>query len=152
MGFRRLLPYLITAFLLPAIFYSKPGRALEGDTWLGINGLSYHFKRTVDYNEQNNGLGFEHYVTDKWRVMAGHYENSYYRPSTYLGVTYSPWYWGKPETGFVSIGGAAWLVTGYEEGPVPIPFGVITAEYKRVGLNFGISPAVLMLQFKLKLD
>jgi hypothetical protein len=152
MTFRRLLPYLLTIVALCAAFFPKPGRAAEGDTWLGINGLSYHFKREVDYNEVNNGLGIEHHITDKWRLHAGKYENSYYRESIYLGAAYMPWQFGDPNVLRAEVGGALWAVTGYEEGPVVVPFGVISLEHKRIGANIGVSPAVIMFQLRFKLN
>jgi len=149
---RRALPYLLVAVMLGFAFYPRPGRSAEGDTWLGVNGLSYHFARDRGYNERNSGLGFEHHITDNWAVAGGSYKNSYFRRSNYMGAVYTPWHYGTPDGLKASIGGALWFVSGYEENPVPIPFGVVALEHKRVGMNIGVSPVVVMFQLKFKLN
>lgn len=54
---RRLLPLLLFAIALPS-----PAHADDPRWGLSVWGLSYHVDRSVDYNEDNWGLGIRYYL------------------------------------------------------------------------------------------
>lgn len=72
--------YLLT--LLP--FLSAPVMA-EGFS-LDIHGLSYHFDRTRERNETNEGLGLTYTRKDSTFFSIGQYQNSHWMASRYISA------------------------------------------------------------------
>lgn len=58
-----------------------PARA--GDAWVTGTIASYHFDRSVGYNEFNPGLGAQYRFDGHWRAGLGFYKNSFSRTSWY---------------------------------------------------------------------
>ena len=123
------------ALLALAAAYSNKAQA--ADAWLTATIASYHTRRTVDHNERNWGLGFEYSLSDRWRVSAGDYRNSYYRNTTYAGIMWLPVHEGALRAG-VMVGGA----TGYSRTVATIIVPTIAFEGKTFGANIGIMPAL----------
>jgi hypothetical protein len=110
------------------------------ETFLTASVASYHFKR-ADYCEVNPGIGFEH-GSDKWRFVAGTYQNSLCNPSNYIGVSYSPL-----KLGNWRIGTALLAITGYEEEKkkrgervVIAPLPLLSYEGQTFGFNLVVIP------------
>lgn len=112
---------------------------------------SYHIDRDTKHNESNWGLGFECQVMEKGSLVGGVYENSYWRQSKYLGVTYLPY-----KLGPAKIGAMFGAVTGYDRTVTPVIIPTIAFEGTRYGMNIGIIPsiddglAMIGLQLKMK--
>jgi hypothetical protein len=137
----------LALFCILALYYSDS----RADTWLDVTLTSYHFKREPKHNEHNLGLGFEHDIAERWRVIGGAYKNSLYRTSVYAGVSYSYWIEGPWR---LSIAGGG--ITGYEKGVMPIVVPALSYEGDRWGANlfvappFKDSPGVAGLQVKVR--
>jgi len=128
---------------------SRPACA---DTWLVATVASYHSNRDIEHNERNWGLGIEHDLSDTWRLTAGHYRNSYWRDSSYVGALWMPLVYGR-----VRVGVLLGAVTGYDRlvGPfAPTVLPTLMYEGKQWGANLGVMPSpergvgVLGLQIK----
>jgi hypothetical protein len=133
---------LIIAFVAAVLAFSRSARAT--DDWLVVVVGSRH--RQQGYNEHNWGLGIEHGVNDRWRVIGGTYRNSFYRQTLYAGAVYMPL-----RSGDWRIGGTAMLATGYDRRFPVFVFPVVSYEQKEWGINFGpILPMVVGVQLKFR--
>lgn len=116
----------------------------RADDWLTVTVGSRHHKR--GYNEHNWGLGMEHGLTDRWRLVAGTYRNSYWRQTVYAGAAYEFASYGKWHFGTTTM-----IVTGYGPRAEPVIFPAIAYEDKHWGVNFGpVLPAVIAVQLKFR--
>ena len=123
--------------------------AVRADEWATATCCSHHFQRK-HYNERNWGIGFEGVLNENWRILAGLYDNSLYRPSIYGGAAYTPWRYGGWRFGAV-MG----LFTGYTDDYPAVPMAAPTAmwEGESVGVNLIVVPVpkgVIGLQFKVR--
>jgi hypothetical protein len=101
-----------------------------------VFGVSYHSNRSIDWNEQNYGLGlgiaYHQGVHVDLTVTAGEYEDSYHEPARFflIGARHI---FGEREGAHVTIGGAG----GYYYGSRMPGIGfmpVVTAGYDRFDL------------------
>jgi hypothetical protein len=137
-----------------------PVSSEEGQIWLTSGFFSHHMNRKKDFNETNTGLGVEYTLSRSTAVAIGHYENSVYKPSTYLHFVYTPL-----ELGPLQLGGAVGLLNGYpalREGrfaPVVLPIGRVNFKVfnQDVGVNFTYIPTIgsridgaVAIQFRLR--
>lgn len=113
------------------------GKARAADTWISATVASYHFDRTVDHNEHNWGLGFEHGLSGNWRVVGGYYRNSYAKRTVYAGFLWLPLHDGNLHAGLTLAG-----ATGYTNPVDPIVLPTIAWEGKTLGANLGVMPAL----------
>jgi hypothetical protein len=110
------------------------------ETSLQIHGLSYHFKRDIDYNERNAGAGIRYAFDRSLSVQAGAFNNSHERTSAYALVDWTP-----VQAGAFSAGAFAGIATGYEWRPLvgivtPITGAVVRADVGRFNLTLRITP------------
>jgi hypothetical protein len=125
--------------------------------WLNPGFYSYHFKKDVNLNNYNLGLGGEYRYSTTTSVEAGEFHNSDWKRSYYVG-----WNWQPLELGSVRLGGAAGLINGYPKAfhgswfPAVLPQA--SFEHKNMGANIIFTPgykdrlyAALSFQFKMKL-
>lgn len=115
--------------------------AAHAQTWLTASLGSYHFARK-DYCEVNPGVGFEHAIAADLRFIAGSYQNSYCRASSYLGASYVPL-----RLGAWRAGAALLAVTGYEvdrktkkDKLIIVPLPTLAYEGARLGVNLVMLP------------
>lgn len=131
----------IFAFMMSC---STPAEAQSSD-WLSINWTSYHFDRKKGYNEENLGVLWEHKYNEEFRTGIGYIDkNSFGRHSTLVYGAWTPGdFWGS------RWGGVFGFSTGYKEDTVVPLVGIYgTKEWKDVGINVQINPAVFLLQIK----
>lgn len=63
--------------MLAIVAWPSAARAGEGQWGIAFWGLSYHVDRSVDYNEDNWGIGVRYYLSrDRWFVEADALRNS----------------------------------------------------------------------------
>jgi len=109
------------------------GRAQD---YIVVSGLVRHLDGSEHCNNLvTPGLGYEHPITDKWRLSVGGYNNSGCKPSYYAAGAYLPLHMGDWKLGV--LGGA---VSGYS-API-LPVGALIAAYEPglVGLNLILIP------------
>jgi hypothetical protein len=131
--------FALFLLLLPTI-------ALGNDTWAVVSGRSYHFERDGQL-EWNIGVGIEREVNERWRWLAGGYNNSSGDASFYAAVAYLPWrFWGA-RAGAI-LGG----VTGYtNHDPSALGGLALSLDGKTQGVNVLFVPAaggLLFIQWK----
>jgi len=115
-------------------------RALK-NSWLSINGISYHFDRKNPHNERNWGLGLDIPLSDHSSLLIGRYKNSDWRQSNYAWFVNTPWSLGK-----VQLGWMAGLATGYRDNPLsPMLVGGLAATIRndKIGVNVICLPPAL---------
>lgn len=78
--------------------------------WLTTGFRSYHFQRSADYNEINNGIGVEWRFNAEQAVVAGTYDNSMRRNSRYLHYVWTPVHIDP-----LHLGAAAGIINGYPD-------------------------------------
>lgn len=130
--------------------------AYQNEVWVNVGGFSRHFHRDRGYNENNIGLGVELRTSPELSFMAGAYDNSVRKTTTYAAVNWQPW-----NVGPFKVGGTLGLMNGY---PSLAKGGVFFAampmaswEGKRYGVNVGIIPSIgkvdgaVIVQFKVRL-
>lgn len=117
------------------------------DLWASTVVRSYHLDRNAGYNEHNYGLQLELGLTPEWRIVAGEYENSFFRHSNFVGFAWLPLDLAAHTRG----GLTAIVVTGYVHGQ-PVLVGAPTVVYERDhwGINFLSLGIVSAVQFKVK--
>lgn len=116
--------------------------------WLVVTFASRHANHSRGYNEHNYGLGYEQEYTESVRFLGGFYRNSYRRESLYVGLNYSPY---RVQREWF-LGATVFIVTGYENRPVPVVFPSVMYETEKFGINIGpILPTVVGFQFKIPL-
>lgn len=109
------------------------GRAQD---YIVASGLVRHLDGSRHCNNLvTPGVGYEHPITDKWRLSVGEYSNSNCRESWYAAGAYLPLHLGNWKLG--ALGGA---VSGYS-API-LPVGALIAAYEPglVGFNLILIP------------
>ncbi|MGR3218618.1 MAG: hypothetical protein ACUZ8H_02220 [Candidatus Anammoxibacter sp.] len=101
----------------------------KSETVIQLHTVSYHIDRTVNYNEENYGIGVRLYKMGNFYHYKniGFYKNSEYKTSKYIGIG---WQW---KVGEFNLGINAGIITGYSLGEY-LPYIVPTINYKRVTL------------------
>jgi hypothetical protein len=135
-----------------------PAIPLEGfkpEVWINVGGFSRHFSRHSGYNESNLGLGAEYRTSAELSYMAGAYDNSVRKTTSYLAVNWQPWSLGP-----IKLGGTLGVMNGYPSlakgGAFFAALPMATWEGKRYGINVGIIPSMgkidgaVIVQFKLR--
>lgn len=125
----------------------------RAETWLVGSGVSYHFRDSDNHNQRNWGIGFEHDLAYRVRLVAGEYENSLYRTSLYSGIAWTPW---RASDFYFGITGG--IVTGYDTKYAAVPLIVPTVNWERNFLGANLfaaphvkdAPGVIGLQVKFK--
>ena len=128
---------IVWPFILAMLVLAAP--PVRADVWVVASVTSFHAS-AEHFNAENFGLGAE-YTRGAWSAMAGAYENSVYRPSTYGLAGYAPFVLGP-----FRFGGVAGVVTGYpglnNGGVGPAAGGLVRLEFERFGANAVIIPKV----------
>lgn len=147
---------------LPAFAQSAPAPAdspqwqdRSGEVWLNVGGFSRHFARNKGYNENNLGLGAEYRTSPEVSYMAGAYDNSMRKTTTYAAVNWQPW-----SVGPIKLGATLGVMDGYPSmargGTFFAALPMATWEGERFGINVGIIPSVgkidgaVIVQFKVR--
>jgi len=135
---------------------TEPGllSKIAANTWLQINGASYHFDRDRGFNERNYGLGLMYRISEDKAVAVGEYKNSINKTSHYAYLDYEPLKMGPVRAGVL-----AGTVDGYyfrNGGFIPMLAPTASIEGKHFGLSaFYIPPmknisSVVALQARVK--
>lgn len=120
--------------------------ASDGKWWLVATLASKHVNVNdalveEEFNERNPGIGVEYHHSRDVILMAGEYKNSVSRTSWYAVAGYTPIH-----IGFVSIGAAGGLISGYpaynDGNPAPAAVGLVRAEGERIGANLILIPPI----------
>lgn len=115
-----------------------PCAAQAGDVWLNFGGISWHPNSTIEFRENNPGIGIESRLEGGHAIAIGRYINSIGQSSNY--ALYSRRIVGTDAVSGGLLGG---LVTGYRAnggGPIPALAPYISAEAGRVGMSLVIIP------------
>ena len=166
------IPLILAALIL------SPAAALAGKSHAIVNGRSYHFNASYDWNENNYGFGLEHEFEQKsaWKkvVMANGFRDSTDNMSWMAGAgLHHRLYETEKLDGFYVYAGInAFLMTREDMGGDPFP-GVlpsISIGTRTVGMNLTYLPrqaveeatnsrsidptlsGILFLQFKVNLE
>ncbi len=128
-------PALLSAVFLLGLLVGigLSGRAQD---YIVASGLVRHLDGSRHCNNLvTPGVGYEHPITDKWRLSVGEYSNSNCRESWYAAGAYLPLHLGNWKLG--ALGGA---VSGYS-API-LPVGALIAAYEPglVGFNLILIP------------
>lgn len=125
------------------------------EVWINVGGFSRHFARHNGYNENNLGLGAEYRTSAELSYMAGAYDNSVRKTTSYLAVNWQPWSLGP-----IKLGGTLGVMNGYPSlakgGTFFAALPMATWEGRRYGVNVGIIPSMgkvdgaVIVQFKLR--
>jgi hypothetical protein len=137
--------------------FSRIDAAPMSQFWLDSGFATYHLDRSRDLNGRNGGLGAEYRFRGDLALTAGRFYNSDREYSNYAGAIWQPFAIGP-----VRLGAVAGVFNGYPRmrngGWFPALIPVVTLEYQRVGVNFGIIPTYkdrlyggLSVQLKFKL-
>lgn len=126
------------------------------ELWINPGFYSYHFDRSRNLNDSNPGFGAEYRFSTVASATAGRFYNSDRRYSNYAGVYYQPIALGPLRLGAV-VGGFNGYPNMRNGGWFLAAIPVISVEYQRVGVNFGIIPkykdrlyGALSIQLRLK--
>ena len=128
--------------------------------WLNAGSYSRHFDRNKNFREDNVGLGAEVWLADDHALLAGTFINSERVRSHYAAYQWRPLHWhaaGIKLSAGITLGAfdgyPRYLSGGWFLAALP----VLTAEYKRVGVNLYIVPTIrdrldgaVSVQFKLR--
>ncbi len=128
--------------------------------WLNAGSYSRHFDRNKNFREDNVGLGAEVWLADDHALLAGTFINSDRVRSHYAAYQWRPLHW-HPAGIKLSAGITLGAFDGYPRylsgGWFLAALPVLTAEYKRVGVNLYIVPTIrdrldgaVSVQFKLR--
>ncbi len=124
---------MIVLILGTFVCYLRTANAAD---WAVVTVHSHHFDDgKKNYEQSNWGWGWEHEFSENWRSAVGAYRNSNRITSTYLTAVYSPL-----KFGYVKLGVAFGMVTGYSVEPQLAAIPVAMIEYQRVGLNVTYVP------------
>jgi hypothetical protein len=119
--------------------FSRIDPAPMSQFWLDSGFATYHFDRSRDLNGRNVGLGAEYRFRGDLTLTAGRFYNSDREYSNYAGAIWQPL-----SIGPVRLGAVGGVFNGYPHmrngGWFPALIPVLTLEYRRVGVNFGIVP------------
>jgi hypothetical protein len=147
---------------LRAVPPSQAEDAAIGTLWVTSGFVSKH-SSSRDYNENNQGVGFEYTFNPNWQLAAGVYDNSLRQTSRYAQAVRSSdatlWRSGDWKA---RLGVAVGLVDGYPDmrhgGVFPTLLPVASLEWNRVGVNLTYIPSIagnvsgaVALQLKLQL-
>ena len=110
-------------------------------TWVTVGGVSRHFDRAKNFNEQNFGLGVERDITPDIRLIGGFYKNSVRRQTFYGGLAYTPTSIAGARAGVI-VGAANGYPNRNGGGVFPIVSPVLMIEAGRVGANVLIIPSI----------
>lgn len=122
-----------------------------GSFWVTSGFFSKHtsdqFAPKGGYNETNTGIGIEYGIDRNWTLAVGTYKNSVYKRSTYIQGVWTPdattYNFGELS---LKAGLAVGVVNGYPDqmqgGFFPAVLPVLSAEYKRVGVNLTYIPSL----------
>lgn len=117
-------------------FWTVP--AVAGDDWWTLSARSIHLHREAQ-NNANLGLAREWRIDEKWRGIAGFYDNSSNNLSMYAGGVRSLTTVREAKVGLL-VGG----VTGYARSqwePIPLVGLVLSVERPTYGINVIVIPA-----------
>ena len=140
----------------PAFAQTTAPDASGHELWINVGGFSRHFARHNGYNENNLGLGVEYRTSAELSFMAGAYDNSVRKTTSYAAVNWQPWSLGP-----IKLGGTLGVMNGYPSlakgGTFFAALPMATWEGKRYGINVGLIPSMgkvdgaVIVQFKLRL-
>lgn len=107
-----------------------------------IHTFSYHADRDENYNEENFGLGYKHYLIDGNKNVSSHFgffKNSEHRTSPYAGFSIEG-------NGEVKIGINIGIIGGYHYGNKEsvIPYIVPSIKYKAMNLIIAPYPKAVI--------
>ena len=118
--------------------------------WLTTGVRSYHDDRQPGYNENNTGYGLEMRFDGEHAIYVGHYQNSLYRLTEYVGYAWQPINVKGVHIGFLNV-----IATGYTKtgrGTIIAPVPIASYDWERIGINAIIIPSVVTaIQLKVKL-
>ena len=139
----------------PALAQTAALEPFKHEVWINVGGFSRHFARHSGYNESNLGLGVEYRTRAELSYMAGAYDNSVRKTTTYLAVNWQPWSLGP-----IKLGGTLGVMNGYPSlakgGTFFAALPMATWEGKRYGVNVGLIPSMgkvdgaVIVPFKLR--
>lgn len=124
------------------------------NVWIQFGGVSHHFDRDQNFNENNFGIGVEYEFNKDLSVAVGQYRNSIRNTSHYAALAYTPLHAGP-----FSFGVAAGAIDGYyfnDGGIFPMAMPMATYETKYFGVNALYVPkvkdvsSVVGVQFKVR--
>ncbi len=136
--------------------WANEAPATASNVWVNVGGISTHFNRDRNYNENNVGAGVEIQLQPDLAWIAGAFSNSVHRTTAYTGVNWQPYTLGEWK-----LGAAIGVMNGYpgtaNGGVFFAALPIATLEGKQFGINVGFIPSVgtldgaLAVQFKFRI-
>ncbi len=124
--------------------FSQEAEKNEQKLWINPGFISYHFDRTMGFNEKNYGLGIEYNIDKDFSLAVGRFKNSEYHMSNYFTLGYQPIHYGD-----FKLGATVGVVNGYKglynekSGDYfPMISPMLTYEKNNFGVNFLIIPEI----------
>jgi hypothetical protein len=125
--------------------------------WLNPGLYSYHLNRSIEYREDNVGLGAEFIVSPDHGFIAGNFINSNRTRSQYGGYQWRALHY-RPAGINITVGPVFAVINGYSSinngGWFPAIFPAVSFEYGPYGANLSFVPnprngSAVALQMKL---
>ena len=111
------------------------------DVWINPGFYSYHFDKSKNLNNNNQGFGVEASISKTYSITAGVFENSDRETSRYVGVYAMPF----KIAGF-KAGAAIGAFDGYPKmrngGWFPAAIPTVAFEGRQLGLNVSFIPTI----------
>ena len=127
--------------LLLALAVATMASAAWADVWINPGFYSYHFDKSKNLNNNNQGFGVEASISKTYSITAGVFENSDRETSHYIGAYVMPF-----QMGALKAGAAIGAFDGYPKmrdgGWFPAILPIMAIEGRRVGLNISYTPKI----------
>jgi hypothetical protein len=146
------------AAVCAALIASNAAAAEEAmKVWLNPGLYSYHLNRSIDYREDNVGLGAEFVISPDHGFIAGNFINSNRTRSQYGGYQWRALHF-RPAGVDITLGPVFALINGYSSinngSWFPAIFPALSIEYGLYGANLSFVPnprngSAVALQLKL---
>ena len=127
--------------LFLALAVATMASAAWADVWINPGFYSYHFDKSKNLNNNNQGFGVEASISKTYSITAGVFENSDRETSHYIGAYVMPF-----QMGALKAGAAIGAFDGYPKmrdgGWFPAILPIMAIEGRRVGLNISYTPKI----------
>lgn len=116
--------------------------------FLTVNGWSYHFDRSHDWNEKNNILSIELELSEEYSIEADHFINSFGDDSYFINVT-RKWDIDGNETNYFGL--KMGLGDGYGTGLFPVVLPVYIKRFEFFTTELVVLPMVVIFAIKIRI-
>jgi len=116
--------------------------------FLTVNGWSYHFDRTKDWNEKNNIIGAEFKLSEKYSAEVNYFTNSFGHESYLINIT-RYWPLEEFENSYFSL--KMGIGDGYGIGIFPIALPTYVKRFEFFTAELVVLPIVVIFAIKVQI-